>query len=608
MDIWNNNLEEKRKEGTLYALLAAVGDYRAMKLLSLPTYEMDQTLMLEGLTKGLKVEQQNIRTLGENGTVKGRELAMAMRQFSSLLLREDTLFFYFSGHGRKRELVFSDMALELQSILAYVEKLPCKNKIVILDCCYAGTARTKEAKTMSLEDDIAAFAEHGTAILASCADDEVARLGLDQKHSLFTEAVSTSMLSKRKIKKGQLSLDDIHAQVLDWMTSWNERYKEKRQQPVFRSSMGGTIYFKVDEYRPYEQKKFYKETKQYTIWSVKPMNAPNKKRLCAFVILKEGEEKGQDRRKKLAKVTRQIAREIRYEDIYPTKRSEIKFQGKSAGAIWCYFGQDESDLKNHLHYAYTIWAADEKTRKLYFERGKKEQKETKKLYFEKGKKEQQKTRSIAQWLRKCILKRNNKKAKNEKNIQDGIYIFENASYDLLRKMRDEANLKNTKQQYIQKRKAILANVVTMAEHFISDFHELENETVTFEEMREQYRSEQMEQKREKTRHSKKESERQQYKNWTSTVRQQYIRLSDEQCPDEDEIKQWSDSVEEVCGCVVDMALWFEKSMQCERLEEQNKWLIEYAIQTYYEAIERLRRCSTEGHGSHILSEKWKKYC
>ena len=43
------------------------------------------------------------------------------------------------------------------------------------------------------------------------------------------------------------------------MKGWNEKNPEKVQHPIFRSSMGGTIYFPVEEYHPYKQKQFLKK-------------------------------------------------------------------------------------------------------------------------------------------------------------------------------------------------------------------------------------------------------------------------------------------------------------------------------------------------------------
>ena len=69
-----------------------------------------------------------------------------------------------------------------------------------------------------------------------------------------------------------------------------------------------------------------------------------------------------------------------------------------AKAVWCYFGMDENDMVNHTHAYYTIWAADDVKNKYY---------------------------------------RENTNAE----VVDGIYIFKNTSYDLVRKMQEHTIFK-----------------------------------------------------------------------------------------------------------------------------------------------------------------------
>ena len=145
------------------------------------------------------------------------------------------------------------------------------------------------------------------------------------------------------------------------MEDWNRRNPEQAQHPVFRSSMGGTIYFQISEYRPYVSKRIFKETKDYILYSVKSMNAPNIRRLCAFVI-----PKGTGELQELPAITKEIAAQIKRAQVYTSEAEKKRFFGQPARAIWCYFAHDESDLIHHLHYAYTIWAADEEMKKRYF--------------------------------------------------------------------------------------------------------------------------------------------------------------------------------------------------------------------------------------------------
>ena len=163
----------------IYALLIGVGDYKKIKITDLPSYRMDVALIGTGLISGLKCTQEHIRFMaGEdnNGVVSISSLAKGVDSFKRALSTEDTFIFYFSGHGSSENLVFSDGQVDQQSVINYIDQLPCKNKIVILDCCYSGKFEMLGANHLSIEQSLDIFAGHGIAVYASSAEDEVSRL------------------------------------------------------------------------------------------------------------------------------------------------------------------------------------------------------------------------------------------------------------------------------------------------------------------------------------------------------------------------------------------------------------------------------------------------
>ena len=74
--------------GKTYALLTAVGVYEDN--IPLSCAGKDLKLMTEALQKGLKLEQDNIRCLGEDGTVTTHSFARSISEFSQMLKKEDT--------------------------------------------------------------------------------------------------------------------------------------------------------------------------------------------------------------------------------------------------------------------------------------------------------------------------------------------------------------------------------------------------------------------------------------------------------------------------------------------------------------------------------------
>ena len=417
-----------RKPGT-YALIAAVGKYDPeMELKELKSSRTDMNLMALTFEKGLKIDADNIRRLGEDGSVPALTFARSIAEFNSLLKKEDTFLMYFSGHGRNKELMFSDGGITIRSIVDYIEKLPAKCKVVILDCCYSGQAMPGKTNPFLFEESVAEFAGTGIAVLASCAPDSKARLTENGACSLYTKIVSFALMSRRRIREGKLSLTDISDEIRCLTGQWNETHPDQEQHPIYRENLIGTIYFPVEEYHPYVPQKVFFETEDYIVHHVKPLSTANLKRLAAFVILKKDDDS------MLPAITGQIVSQILHLDVYSSEQSEKRFHGRPADVIWCYFGHDETDLIRSNHFAYTIWSGDEKLRDTYY-----------------------------------------RENRNAEVIND-IYVFWNTSYQMVKDLQ-ESN--RSEEDIIAEYRKLSDLLIVHAEQFIKDLEEIENGTISF---------------------------------------------------------------------------------------------------------------------------------
>lgn len=512
---------ETMENKSAFGLLIGVGNYEQMNIVNLPTYKLDLALLGTSLMAGLKLSQDNIRFLSgqdNNGYVTTQDLAREIANFRSLLGSEDTFILYFSGHGRDKNLIFSNGQVELQSVIDFVDKLPAKNKIVILDCCYSGNFTSSGARMMSFDSYMDEFAGRGIAVLASSAANEVSMLGPNGNHSMFTGALSTAMLSKKRIRKGQLTLKDIYDETMQLVGAWNNTNPDKEQQPIFRSSIGGTIFFMVEEYHPYEQMEISKDMDEYKIVKVEPLSSLEMKRLCAFVVLNERKSK-----EELSRITKEIAEEIKYAEVYSNAKSEAKFSGTPAKAVWCYFGYDDSDIINHLHAFYTIWAVDDSVRTKFFGQNK----------------------------NACVV--------------DDIYIFENTSYDMLRKMQEPTQ---TREEFIEDNRRLLAVIVNLGEQFIVDLQEVKNKTIIIEEMQKKYGE------------------------WVTSVREKYMQLSDGDIAPDD-LHDWSEEIMSLAGWILDLSIHISKDKEENTMGDRENWLIDYSIKKYYESVEKIKQIEDE---------------
>ncbi len=478
-----------------YALLISVGNYENPDICNLKSSFMDLRMMRDALADGLKISKENIRQIGEDGSATVNNMAHAMKDFSRMLKKEDTFLFYFSGHGSNGELMFSDQRIGLQSVINYIEKLPAKNKIIILDCCYAGSFSEMQPKSLKLEDSIQSFVGNGTAVLASSSADELSRLGPGGNHSLFTGMVCNAFESKQLIRKGKKSLLSIIEYVRFLMNIWNKEHPEKSQQPIIRTDIGGTIYFDIEEYHPYEPQKIAYETSKYKVCSVKPMHNKRENRLCIFVIPKEA-----DFEKDIPKITKHIHKVL---------------AKKKAHVIWCYFGIDESDIINSTFFTYSIWACDKNKKEKYF------------------------------------------RPHSDAYVKDGIYIYKNSSYQMLRSMRDDSiNL----QEYEADVRYLFYRIIEYAETYITCIREVYNRTKTIEEAQREYLP------------------------WMKEIYELYNRLTDIPIAPDD-IHEWTENVLQLSGWVIDMALILQNFSNNIDYDERNQWLFQNAVKNYYDCLE-----------------------
>ncbi len=549
----------------IYAILIAVGDYKDIGAADIPTYKHDLDIMRRALNEGLRIQDENIRVIAgidDCGKVSMKSLAHAIADVEGQLSEEDVFMLYFSGHGQREAagpytapdpptaagpytapgpttaagLVFSDGMVILQSVIDYVSRLAAGGKIVILDCCYSGRFDGKGPRTLQFDQAFSDFAGKGIAVMASTSADETARLWPERKCSVFTGALAQAIIeltappAERQTllpltagisrSSGRVSLNDIYDVMMRIITIRNYHDPARQQYPVFRSSIGGTIYFRTTDKAQKSGK--IQHNCAGNIHHVKSLDTRTQKRLAVFVIKpptdKHSATAAGISTDELASAARDIVGRIRTE-------------GREEDVVWCYFGADEGDILNGLHYAYTIWADTEEMQRKYYGRN----------------------------------------AATE--VCDGVYVYRNASYDLLKRIQAPTK---TREEFIRDVKKLLALIVSNAESFVYDLQEVKNRTLTMSEMRALYAP------------------------WVGRVKSLYIELSDEDIAPND-LQDWSEAIYDLAGWAADLAILFEDGHDGEKAgtlpgHTEKSILIDHTIRRYHEAIERVRQTETEAAG------------
>ena len=418
--------------GTTKVLLVGVCEYLTVKCLSLPMCKNDLFAMRTAFIRGLNISPKNIHLCGETGIVTVNELITSIYTVLKDTSEDDTFIFYFSGHGGKNCLVLSDGFIELQDLINTIEQIQTKNKIAIIDSCHSGGFALDSVPAIDIDETVEHFAGRGFAVLASCGSEQCSGFDEDKEISLYTSFVCDALTSRFLIRKGKKSLETINEAIFRFAEVSNRKNGRNFQQPIFRSSIGGTIFFDVEEYNPYKVAKIYEETESYIIYSVEPVHHAGAKRLSVKVILRF-----QSSIEQIAEIATEIKNKVLYYEVHQNEIAEAYHKGHVANIVWCYFGYDEDDMVDCNYICHTTWVDDSQKKEWWY--------------------------------------------RTSKNtiIAEGVHIDVHGSYELIKSLKD-----NTldKDELIQTTREYTANIISAAEQYIKIFREYLNNTITEEQL------------------------------------------------------------------------------------------------------------------------------
>ena len=259
--------------GIINALLVGVTEYPGPEnCSSLPLCENDLYAVKNALINGLNTKENNIMLCGKSGFVSFTDFSSSISSIISNITNEDTFIFYFTGHGGENCLALSYSLLSFQKLIDELEKIPAKNKIIILDSCRSGDFTISGTPQLDTIKIIENFVGYGYALLASCGAKQSSGFNSNKQISLYTSFLCDALTTRSLIKKGKKSLEMINESIFHFAKIWNQEETNNIQDPIFRSNIGGTIFFDVEEYNPHKVQQIYEETDNYIIYSIEPVH------------------------------------------------------------------------------------------------------------------------------------------------------------------------------------------------------------------------------------------------------------------------------------------------------------------------------------------------
>ncbi|MDR1141447.1 MAG: caspase family protein [Planctomycetaceae bacterium] len=196
-----------------------------------------------------------VTTVGDTGEVAAQKSIMRkIETWCKSLGAEDNAVLYLAGHGVKDEngklylaminfnrKNFETAAIPLEWIREQFGKCGGKNKLLLIDTCFAGESKSVDFEQANSGDVSGSFAELKNVVtIASCRENEKSWLWGDAKHSLFTYWLIEAFKGHADADGDRIVTCDEIVRYLQDNVSWTAAAAlEKEQHPVVLNEKAG---------------------------------------------------------------------------------------------------------------------------------------------------------------------------------------------------------------------------------------------------------------------------------------------------------------------------------------------------------------------------------
>lgn len=248
------------KKSQRYAVVVGVNDYNSTPLSDLTYCSADAEAFYDALLNYSLYEKDNIVLFsdGEHSDARSpsySDILSSLRHFSSKAEEDDSVLFFFAGHGTHdeadsylltkdyRENVLSDSSMALSKVDDYLRGSKAKFVMRFFDACHSGRMGRRDdsaqAAGPNLEQLLTVQAE-GWATFAACKVDEFAYEPEELGHGIFSFFLVRGLEGAAAKNDGIVTLDGLKIYVMD---NVNEMARKRgiHQTPVFKGDQAGQL-------------------------------------------------------------------------------------------------------------------------------------------------------------------------------------------------------------------------------------------------------------------------------------------------------------------------------------------------------------------------------
>ena len=272
--------------------------------------------------------------------------------------------------------------------------------------------------------------------------------------------------------------------------------------------------FEVEEFKPYLSTKYIANHDDYIIYDVEPTHNNIAKRYSVKVILKYPVTKIE-----LSHINHGIVKELSDVEVFNSAMSESRWKGNKPNIVFCYYGYDDTDIINNNYAFRTIWVDSTQDRNWWY------------------------------------------KKTNESEIINDTQIVTISYYDIMRRF--NINHTATSDKLIHRTKEIISSMINLAEKFIRNFAEVENEEATEEQFIQIIQPVLQE------------------------IEKLYFEESDLDIPPND-LHEWSQRCTCIAATIHDFCIYYSDKYITSRTSVNRKQCVKMTIKRYYQDLELLK--------------------
>lgn len=273
MDNVESRIFETIEIGNKWAVLVGINEYEDTSFRSLNYCVNDinsfYKIILDS-EKGKYIED-NVELLIDGGSLLPRRniLLSKLRKICRNAAVDDSILFYFSGHGTVRNdssyllcrdsfnNALTETAISINNIRRIMQDSLARIKIIILDACHSGAIKGVKDSGMMLQEfyDTVYPAPEGFIILTSCKLYEYSYEYEEMEKSVFSYYFIEGLNGNAdKDKDGLITLTDSHKYTYDNVTKWAFS-KNLEQTPTLEAKIAGYVPFIYSEIKEVEEVK-----------------------------------------------------------------------------------------------------------------------------------------------------------------------------------------------------------------------------------------------------------------------------------------------------------------------------------------------------------------